>query len=68
MHLPFTFTIATLQAVDEARRALRLARRYRTIQLTDTPTARARAVFAGLVEACIDRLTSIAPRIASAFR
>jgi len=68
MRFPNTVSIATPQPVDEARRALRIARRYRMIQLSETPTARARAIVAGLAEACVDRLLSMAPRIAGAFR
>lgn len=68
MLISSTFSVATPQAVDEARRALRIARRYRTIQLTETPAARFGAIVAGLAEVCIDRLLAMGPRIASAVR
>ena len=69
MRFPFTCTIATPHSIDQARRALRIARRYRTIQRTETRAARARAVLAGIAEACIDRLLSmVALRSASDIR
>ena len=52
MRLRFASPMTTPQTVHQARRALRIARRYRIIQMTPTAAARARAedALAGLHE------------------